>query len=72
MLYAHIFERGIGPINFRGLNGKIKTARLLADGSEIKLDRPWMATDYAQDAFIEFPTSRLPDELDTVVELELI
>lgn len=71
-LYAHIYERGIGPINFRGLNGKIKKVRLLADGSEIKLDRSWLTTDYAQDAFIEFPTSKLPDEVDTVVELELI
>lgn len=24
------------------------------------------------DAFIDFPTSRLPDELDTVIELELM
>jgi alpha-L-fucosidase len=71
-LYAHIYERGIGPINFRGLNGKIKQARMLADGSELKLEKSWMTADYAQDAFIDFPTSRLPDELDTVVELELM
>ncbi len=25
-LYAHIYERGIGPINFRGLSGRIKSA----------------------------------------------
>lgn len=71
-LYAHIYERGIGPINLRGLAGKIKRARLLADGSEIKLDRPWMTNEYAADAFIDFPNARLPDELDSVVELELI
>ena len=35
-LHAHIYDRGIGPINFRGLSGKIKQARLLADGSEVK------------------------------------
>jgi alpha-L-fucosidase len=72
MLYGHIYDRGIGPVNFCGLNGKIKKARLLVDGSEIKLDRPWMTNEYAEDAFIDFPSSRLPDELDTVVELELI
>jgi alpha-L-fucosidase len=72
LLYAHIYERGIGPINFRGLNGKIKQARLLADGSELKLEKSWVTADYAQDAFIDFPTSKLPDELDTVVELELM
>ena len=71
-LYAHIYERGIGPINFRGLNGRIKQARLLADGSELKLEKSWMTADYAEDAFIDFSTSRLPDEFDTVVELELM
>jgi alpha-L-fucosidase len=71
-LYAHIYERGIGPVNFRGLAGKIKKARLLADGSEIKLERPWMTTEYPADAFIDFPSSRLPDALDSVVELELL
>jgi alpha-L-fucosidase len=72
LLYAHIYERGIGPINLRGLYGKVKRARLLADGSELKLEKPWMTADYAQDAFIDFPTSRLPDEFDTVIELELM
>ncbi len=72
LLYAHIYERGIGPVNLRGLAGKIKNARLLSDGSEIKLERPWMAHEYAGDAFMDFPSSRLPDEWDTVVELELL
>jgi alpha-L-fucosidase len=71
-LYAHIYERGIGPVALRGLAGKIKKARLLADGSEIKLERPWMTAEYPGDAFIDFPSARLPDELDTVVELELL
>jgi len=71
LLYAHIYERGIGPINFRGLSGRITRARLLADGSELKLAQSWMTADYAQDAFIDFPSSKLPDEFDTVVELEL-
>ncbi len=70
-IYAHVYERGIGPINFRGLSGKIKRARLLADGSELKLDKSWVTTDYPDDAFIDFESSRLPDELDTVIELEL-
>ena len=71
-LYAHIYERGIGPVNLRGLAGKIKQARWLADGSEIKLERPWMTTEYPNDAFIDFPSASLPDGLDTVVALELI
>ncbi|HYH02559.1 MAG TPA: alpha-L-fucosidase [Bacillota bacterium] len=71
LLYAHIYERGIGPLMLRGLNGKIIKARLLADGSEIKLERPWNVRDYPEYAFLDFPTSLLPDEIDTVVELEL-
>jgi alpha-L-fucosidase len=71
-LFAHIYERGIGPVGLRGLAGRIRKARLLADGSEVKLERPWMTTEYAADAFIDFPSSRLPDDLDTVVELELL
>ncbi len=70
-LYAHILDRGIGPINLRGMHGRIAYARLLADDSEIKLDRPWNATEYPDDAFITFPTAELPDEWDSVVELVL-
>jgi alpha-L-fucosidase len=70
-LYAHIYERGIGPINLRGLASRVRKARYLADGSEIRLERPWMTAEYPQDAFLNFPTARLPDEIDTVVELEI-
>lgn len=70
-LYAHIFERGIGPLNFRNLNDKIEKVRLVSDRSEIKIAKPWMAVDYADDAFINLPHAILPDQKDTVVELTL-
>jgi alpha-L-fucosidase len=70
-LYAHVLDRGIGPVNFRGLGGKVVNARLLADGSELKVHRPWNATEFVSDAFVSFSSARLPDEYDTVVELEL-
>lgn len=70
-LYAHVFDRGIGPVNFRGLAGKVTKARLLSDRSEIRIQRPWNATEFVDDAFIEFGSAALPDERDTVVELEL-
>jgi alpha-L-fucosidase len=70
-LYAHILERGIGPVNLRGLEGKIKYARLLADDSEIRLDRPWNVAEYPDDGFVTFRTAELPDDWDTVVELVL-
>lgn len=72
LLYAHIYDKTVGPINLRGLAGKIKKARLVADGSEIKVHRPWNATEYPDDAFIDFAGASLPDDIDTVVELELI
>jgi alpha-L-fucosidase len=68
-LYAHILDRGIGPVNLRDLQGKIRRARLLADDSEIRLDRPWNTAEFPDDAFISFPTAELPDEWDTVVEV---
>ncbi|WP_422657460.1 alpha-L-fucosidase [Paenibacillus sp. EC2-1] len=73
-LYAHVFDRGIGPIYFQGLKGRIKKARLLADGSELKVETPWMAENYSDvgsGAFINLSGGGLPDELDTVIELEL-
>lgn len=70
-LYAHITDRGIGPVNLRGLHSRLKYARLLADGSEIRLDRPWNTAEYPEDAFISFPTASLPDAWDTVVKLVL-
>lgn len=73
LLYAHIYERGIGPICLKGMDGRLKKARLLADGSEIKLDRPWNTREYPDDAFIDIKKGQaLPDEKDTVIELELL
>ena len=69
-LYAHIFDRGMGPINLNGLEGKVKAARLLSDGSEISLARPWNTHDYPDDCFISLK-AKLPDDSDTVVELDL-
>jgi alpha-L-fucosidase len=69
-LYAHILDRGIGPVNLTGLNGKVKKARLLSDGTELSLARPWNTHDYPDDCFLAFG-AKLPDDIDTVVELEL-
>ena len=74
-LYAHVFDRGVGPLYLEGLKGKIKHAALLADGSELKVEVPWMADHYGDTengAFISLAGGELPDELDTVIELELI
>ncbi|MDR0530640.1 MAG: alpha-L-fucosidase [Oscillospiraceae bacterium] len=73
LLYAHIFERGVATFRFNGLEGKLKKARLLMDGSELKLLRPWMARDaYEADAFVDLGTADLPEPMGTVIELELL
>lgn len=66
----------MGPICLRGLAGKIESARLLRDGSEIQLTDYWNIKEYPQDAFFFFDSANcltfpLPDEKDTVVELTL-
>jgi alpha-L-fucosidase len=73
-LYAHVFDRGVGPLYLEGLKGKIKRATLLTDGSELKVKVPWMADHYGDTktgAFISLQGGELPDGLDTVIELEL-
>lgn len=77
LLYAHVFEESVGPINLNGLAGKVKKARLLSDGSELFLSRPWSAAQYPDDAFVSFAKPEhfsypLPDQRATVVELELL
>ena len=74
-LYAHVFDRGIGPIYFEGLKGNIHKARLLRDGTELKVETPWMAEEYSDvesGAFISLPGGSLPDDKDTVIELTLL
>ncbi|MBC8080518.1 MAG: alpha-L-fucosidase [Gorillibacterium sp.] len=71
-LYAHILDRGIGPVNVVGMKGKVKKARLLADGTEISIETPWMGV-YAgeEDLLLNLHANKLPDARNTVIELEL-
>lgn len=72
-LYAHILERGVGPIPLIGLEGKVKSAKLMYDGVLIPLDRPWNVTKFPNDAFLSLPwADYLPDAYATVVELTLL
>jgi len=71
-LYAHILDRGIGPIPLVGLEGKVKAAKLLSDGVIMPLDRPWNVSKFPHDAFLPLPWfDHLPDEKATVIELTL-
>ena len=71
MLYAHIYDRRVGSFRLDGLEGKLKKARHLEDGAELKLLRPWNGVGYPEDAFVSLGVAQLFDERDTVLELEL-
>jgi len=80
ILYAHIFDKNIGQYYMKHLKGKVKSATLLRDGSEIHLvdfwngtNKPFVAKD---DLFMSLGkplqlTYPLPDEDDTVVKMIL-
>ncbi len=69
-LYAHVLDRGIGPVNIPGMRGKLHKARLLADNSEVICNKDWFAEKYPDDLLIDLKDAKLPDERDTVVMLE--
>ncbi|NJM14583.1 MAG: hypothetical protein HC896_03635 [Bacteroidales bacterium] len=78
-LYAHVMEQSVGQICLPGFRGKIKSATLLPDGSEIQVSTFWNGERFyikEDDIFINFglPTQhtfRLPDKIDSVIKLEL-
>jgi alpha-L-fucosidase len=68
-LYAHIFTKPVGPIILENLGGKIRRARLLADGSEVDMTKPWNVGPREDHAYLNLAGATLPDDLDTVVAL---
>jgi len=76
-LYAHVTEQVIGQIPLAGLGGKVKQARRLCDGAEVILSGLWNADVDAAgggDLYMALGkpvqhTYRLPDPVDTVIEL---
>lgn len=79
ILYAHIMMQMAGQICLSGLKGKIESATLLRDGSEVQVSGFWLGDRFYipdDDIFINFGmpvqhTYRLPDKVDTVVKIVL-
>lgn len=74
-LYAHVTEESVGPLNLRGLGGKVKSVRLLSDMSEVLPAPVWNVREFKGDAFYSLSSSGsclLPDERDTVLEITLV
>ena len=71
-LYAHILNPPVGPVVLLGLGEKVRKARLLADGSELSLSRPWMAGENKRDCFVTIGPLACYDPIDTVLALDLM
>lgn len=74
-IYAHVFDKPLGAIPLKGLNGRIKAARRLSDGSELHIETPWGLDIFPDYAFVNYggaaATYKLGDPLDEVIELRL-
>ncbi len=77
VLYAHIFDQPIGPLVLPGLDKtNIKRVSLLRDDSEIKVSNSWTTKAFSDVTYLEFEgvshfTYPLPDNIDTVIKIEL-
>lgn len=72
-IYYHVNEPQIGYVPLTGINADdVKRIRLLADGSELKIERDWITNNYSDIVFVSLGSSSvLPDPVDTVIEVEL-
>lgn len=70
-LYAHVYDLATPMLVLEGLNGKVEAARLLSDGAELSIDRPWNSAKFPDDLFVNLYSTNLPDPVDTVVKLKL-
>lgn len=72
-LYYHVMENSIGSVPLYGINrNDVKKIRLLSDGTELKPVDNWMVNNYPDIVFVEISaTPYLPNQIDTVVEIEL-
>ena len=77
VLCAHIFDQPIGPLALPGLDKtNIRRVSLLRDDSEIKVSNSWTTKAFSDVTYLEFGrvshfTYPLPDDIDTVIKIEL-
>lgn len=72
-LYYHIFDNTIGPIPLMGIEKKeVKKIRLISTGAEVPIANNWVSNNYPDITFADLGQNPiLPDEIDTVLEVEL-
>lgn len=70
-LYFHILEDSVGDVPLFGVSPQnVKQIRLLLDKSELKIEKSWIVGNYPDVVFVHV-SPRLPDLVDTVIEVEL-
>jgi alpha-L-fucosidase len=75
-LYAHWMYPHVGHIDLGDVGDRVKSVRLLGDGSEAQSTRTWWGDEGEGHLFVNvaaptYQTFRLPDPIDTVFEVEL-
>lgn len=72
-LYYHVMEPLIGFVPLTGIReDEVKKVRLLATGTELKIEHNWITNNYSDIVFVSLGQSPdLPDPIDTVIEVEL-
>ena len=72
-LYYHVTEPLVGYIPLTGVSAdEVKKIRLLATGTELKIQRNWITGNYPDVVFVSLGDKPdLPDPVDTVIEVEL-
>ncbi len=75
-LYAHLMNPHIGHINLKGFADKVEKVRLLSTGTGAAVATQWWGDNSADSFFVNikaptYKTYNLPDETDTVFEIEL-
>lgn len=72
-LYYHVNEPLVGFVPLTGICAdEVKKIRLLATGTELRIERNWVTNNYSDIVFVSFGESpNLPDPIDTVIEVEL-
>lgn len=76
-IYAHVFEQPVGPLALIGIDkNQIKRMSFLHDGSEVSISSSFTTLAYEDICFAQYGevphfTYPLPDEIDSVIKIEL-
>lgn len=72
-VYALVMDFPVGPLALLGIPAdRIKSCRLLSDGSELKLFNDWRTSNYGGIAYVNIPRYDMYDPIYTVIKISLI